>query len=154
MNSIRSRGDDFYPEQLRVSRADDLRMKRDSEVFIWRSFGYTASSAADKSCGSASGDGADWRSAWNCVHIAHSKSSCGRHTRTSNASTDWAWPCNPGHIADTWERDPRPSDNLRVVTSGAVPLEWLSRPYLEEDEDDSRVSRELTLLTKIIRRES
>lgn len=34
-----------------------------SELFICRSSECIASSAADKSCGFASGDGADWRSA-------------------------------------------------------------------------------------------
>lgn len=114
-------------------------------ILIWRSFERTASSAVDRNYDSALGDGANWRFAWNCVRIDRSRSSYDRRTRILRASTGWAWTCNHGRIADTWVRDPRPLCKLRVAISETVPAEWSSRPYLEEYEDDSCVSRKFIL---------
>lgn len=115
--------------------------------FIWQSSECIAFSAVDRSCDFASDDGVNWRSAWNCVHIGRNRSSCDRRIRISHASTGWAWTCNHGHIADTWERVPRPSRNLHVATFEAVPVESRSSKLdLEEYEDDSCVSHEFILL--------
>lgn len=139
MTTIPSRAVTF---QLRTIFDD-----HDGVIFTWWwSSGRSSSSAADRSYDSASGGGANWRSAWNFVRINRSKSSCDRRIHISHASTGWVWICNHDHIADTWDRVPRPSRNLRVATFEEVPAERSSRLHLEKYEDDSRVSHEFILL--------